>query len=58
MAKDTSSNFIRALRRLAQSTDAPAVADINALAMPSRENIAEFQAEWPQIPADRRRAIV
>ena len=58
MAKDTTSNFIRALRRLAQSNDTPAATDINALAMPSRENIAEFQTEWPQIPADRRRAIV
>ena len=58
MPKDLSSNFIRALRRMAESIDTPAPTDINALAMPTRENITEFQAEWPKVPADRRRAIV
>jgi len=58
MSKDSSSNFIRALRRMAEASDTPAATDINALAMPTRENITEFQGEWPKIAADRRRAIV
>jgi HEAT repeat protein len=58
MSKDAPSNFIRALRRLATATERPPVADVNALSMPTRENIAEFRAEWPRIAADRRRAIV
>jgi hypothetical protein len=58
MSKDPSSNFIRALRRLAETTDRPLAADINALSMPTRENIAEFRTEWPRIAADRRRAII
>ena len=58
MPKDSSSSFIRALRRMAEATDTPAATDINALSMPTRENITEFRAEWPKIAADRRRAIV
>src|SRR5512138_2135149 len=52
------SDFVRALRRVAASADAPNPPDINALSMPSRENIAEFKEEWPKIAPERQREII
>jgi HEAT repeat protein len=49
---------MRALHRIAGSADAPTPPDINALSMPTRENIEEFKQEWPKIAPERQRAIV
>ncbi|MEP7200867.1 MAG: HEAT repeat domain-containing protein [Chloroflexota bacterium] len=52
------SNFVRALRRMAAATDTPTPTDINALSGATRENLAEWRAEWPHVPPHRQHAIV
>src|SRR5712692_3273778 len=55
---DKASGFVRALRRLSASQETLLPADINALSGATREDVADFRAEWPRIAVERQRAIV
>lgn len=58
MATPKQSNFVRALRRLAESEGTLTPADINALSGATRNDLADFRSEWPRIAVERQRAIV
>jgi HEAT repeat protein len=57
-ADEKLTKFQKALQRLAGSQDTPPPADVNALSLPSSQDIEHFGAAWPNIAVERRRAIL
>ncbi|MBI3733911.1 MAG: HEAT repeat domain-containing protein [Chloroflexi bacterium] len=50
--------FRRSLQRLAQATGKIQPSEINRLSKPSKADLADFRAEWPSVPLERKRAIL
>ncbi len=58
VAAAESSALVRAMRRIAESTDKIKHADLQALSNADARSIAEFRAEWPKLPLARQRALL
>jgi len=52
------SPFVRAMRRIAEPSDKIKRADLHALSNADAGDIADFKAEWPKLPLERRRALI
>jgi HEAT repeat protein len=52
------SAFVRAMRRIAESTEKVKHADLQALSNADAASIADFRAEWPKLPQARQRALL